>query len=124
MPEEMEMNLSFELPEELEGIDLQNVGEQTVATIAKETLQKRTNAHNKRVLEKTKDMEGKEKASFIMRRFVKGLRNVKVNQPGTPYKDVLNGEVITRQTKGYSVSCNREYANGKVGRDIHYPLSI
>lgn len=119
-----EDSLQFELPIELESLDVAQATEEDIRKAAVETLRKRTEKHNKSVLQKAGDMEGSEKASFVRRKFVAGLDNVKIVSPGTSYKDVVNGEVVTKITKGYSVACNRVYASGKVGRDIHYPLSI
>lgn len=124
MAEEME-GLTFELPEELEALDINEVSEEDVADIARETLQKRTQAHNDRVVAKTNDMEeDATRAGFIRRKFVVGVQDIRVNPPGTAYQDIVNGLVVTKQTKGYSVSCKRKYASGRVGRDIHYPLNI
>lgn len=123
MAEDFE-GLSFELPEELEDLNIEQISEATISEIARETLKKRTGKHNEKVLERAEDMEGAEKASFIRRKFVTGLGAISVSPPGTPYQDVVNKMVVTKTTKGWSVAAKRTYASGRVGREIHYPLNV
>lgn len=119
-----EEGLQFELPIELEDLGVAQVTEKELEEIAVDTLRARTEKHNEAVLQKAEDMEGSAKASFIARKFVTGIRNISVVPPGTAYNDVVNGVVVQKATKGYSVACNRTYANGRMSRDIHYPLSV
>ena len=124
MPEEE--SLIFELPPEFEALDIQQVGEADIQKIAVETLKSRTERHNAKVLQQAEELEDSAKASFIRRKFVVGIKkgSLRVDEPGTAYKKVVNGQVIDTVTKGYTVACNWVYAGGRVSQDIHMSLDI